>query len=230
MRALAAALLVLAAPAAAEIAAARYAEPTDRYPHAVLGDPFEWGALVFEMADGHEVVLRLPETRVFEDVAPRLHDLDGDGDAEAVVVESDRERGARLAVMDETGLVAATPFVGQAFRWLAPAGAADLDGDGAVEIAFVDRPHLARILRVWRFADGTLTEVAALEGHTNHAIGEPDIAGGIRDCGEGPEIITATPDWTRLQATRLANGLLVTYDLGPHENRAAFAEAMACNR
>ena len=37
-------------------------------------------------------------------------DADGDGDAEVIVVESDDDRGARLAIYDETGAVAATPF------------------------------------------------------------------------------------------------------------------------
>jgi hypothetical protein len=48
--------------------------------------------------------------------------------------------------------LASTPWIGQRFRWLAPVAAADLDGDGAMELAYVDRPHLARTLRVWRIA------------------------------------------------------------------------------
>jgi hypothetical protein len=40
----------------------------------------------------------LPETEVFEDLAPRLADLDGDGKAEIIVVQSHRDLGARLAV------------------------------------------------------------------------------------------------------------------------------------
>jgi len=58
-------------------------------------------------------------------------------------------------------------------------GAADLDGDGFVEVAFIDRPHLAKVLRVWRYVDGDFAEVAVMDGVTNHRIGEPDIAGGI---------------------------------------------------
>ena len=41
-----------------------------------------------------------------------------------------------------------------AFTLLAPLGAADLDGDGKIELAYIDRPHLAKILRIWRFDDG----------------------------------------------------------------------------
>ena len=83
-------------------------------------------------------------------------------------------------------LVAATPNIGQRNRWLAPVAAADLDGDGATEIAYVDRPHLARRLRIWRFEGGSLTEIAALPGLTNHRIGEAFITGGLRvGVGEG---------------------------------------------
>ena len=195
----------------------------------MLGDTVEWGALVWTPEHGPRVTIRLPADRVFEDIAPRLADLDGDGvAAEAIAVEADQRQGARLAIYGPEGLIAATPFIGTRFRWLAPLGAADLDGDGAPEIAYVDRPHLARVLRVWRFADGRLTEVAEAPGHTNHRIGERDIAGGIRDCGAGPEMITASADWSQLLASRLVAGRIETRAIGPHRGRASFAAAMAC--
>ncbi len=225
----AAALLALVAPATAEtITAARYEDPTTRYAHGVLGDAVEHGTLALRTDAGRTVRIVLPEVRVFEDTEPRLADLDGDGAPEVVVAESDNRLGARLAVYGTEGLVAAGPFIGTAFRWLAIAGAADLDGDGAVEIAYVDRPHLAKTLRVFRYRDGTLTEIAALPGVTNHRIGERDIAGGIRDCGAGPEIIVADAAWRRVLAVRLADGALTDRPLFDHDGRESFARAMAC--
>ncbi len=225
----AAVLLALAAPASAEtITAAGYADPTTRYAHAVLGDAIEYGALELETDTGRTVRLVLPETRVFEDTEPRLADLDGDGAPEAIVAESDTRQGARLAVYGVDGLIAAGPFIGTRFRWLAIAGAADLDGDGAMEIAYVDRPHLAKTLRIFRFGDGALTEIASLPGVTNHRIGEPDIAGGIRDCGEGPEVIVADAAWRDILAVSLEGGTLDARPLFAHEGRESFARAMAC--
>lgn len=189
--------------ASAEIVSASYAEPTPRYQHGVFGETEEWGALAFGLSDDQRMILRLPETRVFEDIAPRLADVDGDGAPEMIVVETDLSLGARLAIYDEAGFVAATSFIGQTHRWLAPIGVADLDGDGLIEIAYIDRPHLARLLRVWRFQDGTLVEVAQVEGLTNHRLGDPAIGGGLRDCGAGPEMITANARWSRLVASRL---------------------------
>lgn len=192
--------------ATAEIVSASYAEPTQRYQHGVFGETEEWGALAFGLSDGQTMILRLPETRVFEDIAPRLVDVDGDGAPEMIVVETDLSLGARLAIYDEMGFVAATPFIGQTHRWLAPIGVADLDGDGLVELAYIDRPHLARLLRVWRFEGGALVEVAQAEGLTNHRLGDPAIGGGLRDCGAGPEMITADARWSRLVASRLVGG------------------------
>jgi len=219
------------APAAAQqIVAADYSEPTDRYGHGILGDAIEWGALDLTLSDGTRVTLRLPQTRVFEDTAPRLADLDGDGAAEVVVVETDMALGASLAVYGPAGKIAATPYIGRSNRWLAPLGSADLDGDGHVELAYIDRPHLAKTLRIWRYRDGRLTHVADLAGLTNHRIGERDIAGGIRDCGQGPEIITADAGWSRLIASQLgASGGITSRDIGPHEDRASFTAALGCN-
>ena len=211
--------------ATAEIVSASYAEPTQRYQHGVFGETEEWGALAFGLSDGRRMILRLPETRVFEDIAPRLADVDGDGAPEMVVVETDLSLGARLAIYDEAGFVAATPFIGQTHRWLAPIGVADLDGDGLVELAYIDRPHLARLLRVWRFQDGTLVEVAQVEGLTNHRLGDPAISGGLRDCGEGLEMITADAQWSRLVASRLVGGRIESRVLSEGFD---FAAALDC--
>lgn len=211
--------------------------PTTAYGHGVLGDTIEATRvrLFTPLVDGaacRSVTADAGEGHVFEDVAPRLQDLDGDGRAEVIVVRSSFTKGAQLAIYAEDGdkltLIASTPYIGRRNRWLAPIGAADLDGDRAIEIAYIDRPHLAKVLRVWRYKDGQLSEVAAGSGLTNHRIGERDIAGGIRDCGQGPELITANADWTQIIATQFMDGKLTAQAIGPHEGRASFAAALSC--
>ncbi|MEQ9261018.1 MAG: FG-GAP-like repeat-containing protein [Roseovarius sp.] len=203
--------------AAQEISGAAYADPTTRYAHGVLGDAVEWGALVIEMSDGTRRRLTLPETRVFEDLAPRVVDVDLDGAPEVVVIESSVTEGARLAIYDETGLVDATPHIGQPNRWLAPAAIADLDGDGQVELAYVDRPHLAKVLRLWRFEKGRLVHLLDLPGLTNHRIGWDFIAGGLRTCpGRPPEVVLASADWSEVLALRFGPRRIETRELGPY--------------
>ncbi len=219
---------VTATAACAEtVVSARYGDPTDRYAHGILGDAIEWGRLDITTETGLRS-FTLPQSRVFEDVAPRVVDLDNDGAPEVVVVETLDTAGAQLAIYDATGKIAATPHIGRTNRWLAPVGAADLDGDGIIEIAYIDRPHLAKTLRVWRYGNGELIHVADLSGLTNHRIGETDIGGGIRDCGDGPEMITANADWTQVMATRLEDGVLRSRALGRHVDRGSFAIALDC--
>lgn len=247
MRGLAGLFLVLAAglfPAEASeaplvVVDAEYTEPTTRYDHGVLGDDVEWGALRLTLTRSQatggtpavsHLRIRLPEHRVFEDTFPRVVDLDGDRDREVVVVESDAAKGARLAVYGQDGLVAATPFIGRTHRWLAPIGVADLDMDqsDSFEIAYVDRPHLAKTIRVWRFQDGALREVGQLPGYTNHRIGERDIAGGIRHCAGKPEMIVADASWGSVYAIAFTGGKFFETRLGPHKGRTSFEKAMAC--
>ncbi len=214
----------------ADITAVWFDAPTSRYPHGALGDDIEGGALMAyassAMNDCGTLYVMLDPAHVFEDEAPRLADMNGDGTLEIIVVRSHETQGAQLTVYDDAGdgsmlqMVAATPYIGQRNRWLAPIGAADLDGDGMMEIAYIDRPHLARILRVWRYVpnpDGRpeLIEIASAPGLTNHELGWPGIPGGIRDCGDGPEMITANADWTAVMATRLLrDGTLESRSLG----------------
>ena len=222
------AFLTSGSAVAQDVTDARYAEPTTRYGHAILGDDIEWGAIEMTVG-GQRLIVRLPETHVFEDVAPRLIDIDGDGLREVMVVETSIAAGARLAIYDGAGAVkAATPYIGRTHRWLAPIGAADMDGDGAIEVAYIDRPHLAKTLRVWRYVDGALVNVADLAGLTNHRIGESDIGGGMRICGGVVEAITASADWQRVVATRFENGTLTSRDVGPHTGRASLKAALGC--
>ncbi len=222
----------------APLVAAWLESPTDIYGHRVLGDIPEAFVLAARGADGAEYRLDLRDmpgdAAVFEDVGPRVVDADGDGAPDIVVVEADLAQGAQLAVYGlrrgQLAKTAATPHIGTRHRWLAPVAVADLDGDGVIDLAYVDRPHLARTLRVWSWAAGGLTEVASLAGVTNHRIGEPFISGGLRDCGAGPEMVLATADWRGLVAVQFADGALASRDLGPLDGAGAFAAALACTR
>ncbi len=212
---------------------ASFQRPTTRYPHGVLGDAIEWGGLSisFDGPDGEttDVTIELPLDHVFEDLKPRLVDLNLDGHADAVmVVETDMTLGAALALYGPSGKLVETPHIGRSNRWLAPVGAADLDGDGRIEIAYVDRPHLAKTLRIWRLDDRQLREVTQIPGLTNHRIGQDFISGGIANCGPAPQLFLASGDWRRIQAVTFDHGWHVK-DLGPFRKTDDLTAALSCD-
>ena len=218
------------------IVEAYFAEDADVYPHRVLGGIREKLALSARDHEGrfHSVRLYTSANRnnVFEDIAPRLADVTGDGRNEIVVVETDPQSGASLAVY---GLrhgrlvkIAATPHIGTPFRWLAPAAIADLNGDGATDIAYVETPHLGKMLRVWSWSPAGLRQIASLGGVTNHRIGDEAIWGGLRDCGQGSEIVLADSDFHRLVTVSFDGPGLVARDLAHTADPHGFARALAC--
>ncbi|MEP2715001.1 VCBS repeat-containing protein [Pseudophaeobacter sp.] len=216
-----------------EIFSAEFARPTTAYAHGVLGDAVEWAWLTYSYRGKDQVPraleIRLPADHVFEDLKPRLVDLNLDGRANAVmVVETDMAGGAALALYGAGGKIAETPHIGRRNRWLAPIGAADLDGDGHVEIAYVDRPHLARTLRIWRFQSGELREVAAWSGLTNHRIGDDFITSGLRSCGSGPELVLVDAQWQSLVAARLVAGQIEIRVIAPFTGTASLEAALSC--
>lgn len=217
--------------------------PTGRYPHNVLGDIPAFTLLEVEALScgacrhGREIIrVELTPPLVFEDVAPRLWDVTGDGRPEVVVVESHETLGARLAVWsyDPEGgsmeRLASGDHIGTRFRWLAPSGIGDLAGDGRPVIAYVDRPHLARELVFVRRQGARMREIARIAGVTNHRIGERAISGGVRNCAGRAEVIAANPDWSRLLAIHLDRGRPVVTDIGPLRHASDFDAALACRR
>lgn len=214
---------------------ARYVEPTDRYGHDALGPGHEWEALEVTVAGGAEALrFEAGPEHVFEDIAPRLWDVDGDGQTEIVTVQSHLERGARLLILKPTasGLtpLSASPYIGARHRWLAPVGMADIDADGVQDLILVDRPHLAKELVFYAFAPGALREMARVPGYTNHRFGEDRIIGGIRDCGTGPEAIVASGDWRERVAFGFDSraGALYRQVIGPGTASEDFARALSC--
>lgn len=151
------------------------AEPTDRYRHGVLGDPLEASALKVETASGEILSHDLSPSSVFEDLTPRLADIDGDGRDEIVVVRSYLESGSAVAVFGVRGnrleRLAESAPIGTPFRWLNPVGAADFDGDGETEVAVVLTPHIGGILVFYRRAGDRLVEIGRVGGVSTHAIG-----------------------------------------------------------
>ena len=212
-----------------------YADPTTQYGHGVLGDAVEANRIYLRSprADCGVFVADAGQAHVFEDTVPRLFDIDGDGVDEVIAVRSSFSLGAQLVVYRESEgdtleIMASTDYIGQRNRWLAVVGAADLDNDGQIEIAYVDRPHLAKTLRIVSVDGDTLVQETAAGGVTNHRIGERDIAGGIRDCGSGPEMIVANSNWSALLSVTSQDGTLNGQVIGEDTSRTAFAAAMEC--
>ncbi len=162
-----------------DIVEAWYSEPTKRYPHGVLGDAVEAGSLKIKNRRGETYTFRLPSTEVFEDIAPRLVDLNLDGRTEVITILSSRTDGASIAVFNLNGnafiKVAQTPFIGRANRWL---NIAEIDNFGAnrrPDIAFVVTPHLAGVLQFYRFRNDRLVRIARAQGFSNHFIGSNEL-------------------------------------------------------
>lgn len=219
--------------ASAEITSAHYIDPTEAYGHNALADG-EYGAL--EITTSDNVMDLSYEDAVFEDTEPRLYDFDGDGSPEVVSVLSSFEYGSSIQIFTElAGTViplGGSSAIGEPHRWMAIAGIADFDNDGASEIAFVDRPHLAKILRFLEVRrDGRkwiFTPDGEVAGLTNHHLGSGVIEGGLRDCSQ-PEVVTADAGWARIMVTSFDGSAYVSRDVGPYAGADSLEAALDCN-
>lgn len=187
------------------------ADPVQDYPHDALGSRTHAGTVTITerrpvqpgpdpkpVPTSTSRVTAGPDA-VFEDRAPRLADLDGDGVPEIVTVKSYRDRGAALVVItkrESNWVVAAeTPPIGEPQLWLNPAAIADFAGVGRPQIALVRTPHRNGVLEIWAYEGGSLVRRAEKPGYSNHAFGQSaqDLAA-VVDLGNGPQIAIPTLD------------------------------------
>lgn len=166
----------IARASSGDIRQAWYGRPTTRYGHAVLGDGIEAGSLVARDAAGRTHEFVLPETHVFEDITPRIADLDGDGRNEIVAIRSSLRRGGAVAVYGlrdgELRLLDASEEIGRSRRWLNVAGIANYLGSSRPVVAWVETPHLGGVLKMATFENGKLRRFGKnRSGFSNHFIG-----------------------------------------------------------
>lgn len=198
-----------------DIAQAWLAGATRRYRHGVLGDEIEASELRVRTPKGRQFRFKLRADSVFEDLVPRLVDVDGDGRDEILLVRSHRAAGAAAMLLGLRGSrlvrLAESPAIGRAKRWLNPIGAADFDGDGKMEIAVVETPHIAGQLVLYEIEGRRLREAARYPGYSTHVIGSTALEMfALLDVNGDGAMDIVLPDQTRrtLQAVSLAKGRL----------------------
>ena len=158
-----------------------YEQPTTRYEHGILGDAIEGGALVVMDGRGTRYEARLPEQQVFEDITPRLVDLDGDGSSEVVTIRTDVAAGAAVAIYalgnGQLTERAATAPIGLPHRWLSIAAIADFTADRGLEIAIVKTPHIGGVLEILSLqGDAIKSVLPPQKGYSTHFIGSRDLS------------------------------------------------------
>lgn len=157
---------------------AQYARPTEKYGHGILGDKIEAEQLVV-VVDSVFYVHSLQSEYVFEDIRPRLYDVDGDNQLEFITIRTQVSKGAGIVmykIIDEELVeYAHVEEIGARNRWLNIVAIEDLDDDGSIEIAWIQTPHIGGILKVAKVNAGLLTVLSEKSEYSNHAIGERNL-------------------------------------------------------
>jgi len=158
-----------------DIRQAWFARPTTRYTHGVLGDAIEGGSLVVVTFSGNRHEIVLPVDQVFEDITPRIADLDGDGTNEIIAIRSSKNGGAAAVIFglvdNALTLRGAGTENGRPNRWLNIAGIVP-HPDGGLTLYGVRTPHIGGRLFSLDFRNGTLSESNDIATDvSNHIIG-----------------------------------------------------------
>lgn len=157
---------------------AQYTMPTKKYGHGILGDKIEAEQLVV-VVDGRFYEHTLQSEFVFEDIRPRLYDVDGDQQLEFITIRTHVSKGAGIVIYkiinEQLVEYANVEEIGTPFRWLNIVTIDDLDNDGSVEIAWIQTPHIGGILKIAKINAGSLSVLSNKSQYSNHAIGERNL-------------------------------------------------------
>lgn len=193
---------------------AQYIYPTNRYDHGILGDEIEGGALLINYKE-QQYIFELDSSFVFEDLQPRLVDLDNDGIPEIITILTKIGSGASISIYklyeDEISVFASGEFIGTSYRWLNIAAIDDLDNNGEIEIAYVTTPHIGGNLHI-AYIDGNQLKVkASISGVSNHKIRSRNLCLSVITYSSGLKTLyVPNNDFDRILGFQWENQQLIT--------------------
>lgn len=187
-------------------------DPTAEYPHGVLGDEFEAKSITLVDAKNDPRILHVIQVDpgdVIEGIAPIWVDLDGDGEREIIVTQSNPASGARIVVYREDGsLFARGEPIGQGYRWRHQLAVGQFIEGGHQEIAVIRTPHIGGVIEIYAVEDDRLVIQAELGGYSSHQIGSRNLDSALAADfnGDGQlEIVVPDQSQTILAGIQLTN-------------------------
>ncbi len=182
------------------------AEPTDRYPHAVLGDTLEATSVVSVIVGSNEVeVIYQSEEYVIESIAPLLADLNGDGANDIALTISDDTEVRVVVVSGDGDVLAMSGPEDRLLGWRQLVAVGPLGPNGETEIAEVLNPDTDGTVRFLRRRGKQLEVAAAIAGYRTHQFGsrnlEQAVAADIDRDGH-VEVIVPTPSQQAIAGVR----------------------------
>ena len=195
-------------------------KPSTRYPHGIAGDQLEATEItLLETVPSLRVVtsIVIPGQRVVEGISPIWADLNGDGQREIMVTQSDAQQGAQVVVYSESGeRLAAGPPVGRGNRWRHQLAVAPFGSNGELELAEVLTPHIGGIAGFYRLNRDSLDLVVQQGGVTSHPLGTRNLDMGLAGDLDGdgqPELVVFNQPFTQIVALRrTADGIETAWE------------------
>ncbi|MFA9405464.1 MAG: hypothetical protein ACERKX_06565 [Anaerolineales bacterium] len=182
-------------------------EPTEQYPHGVLGDEFEAKSIsfitLFPEFSSRRIGVQQP--LVIEGRSAIWADVNEDGEDEIIVTASESQQGARLLIFGEDGaLLAESTPIGQGFRWQHQIAVGPFGPHGEIELVSVRTPHIGGEVNYYRWEGDRLILVANIDGFSSHVIGSRNLDMAIAGDFDGdgvPEVLV--PDQAMLNLAGL---------------------------
>ncbi len=178
--------------------------------------------------DIEEAIVPVADGGAYLGAAPYCGRFDDDGAPDPLVVRFSPGHGTEIVAIvrgRDHIIIAAHPDAAD----LAPVAITSLSGRPGQAVAYLETARDMSVLHIVQVNAGEVQDRLSLEGFADPTGRDPRVVDFVRDCGDGPELVLPSTNWTTLDKIRLIPDGLERATIARKPDFSRLVRALECH-